>query len=163
MIPRAFRRAALDRLPSDRPRQMPVYRLHIAEYENRILSVALHDLLEVLEESAAPLHWSVFHLYGHGPDALDLEEASSVEHGLRLRHADLTTLREGFEQIYDGLFVGCASERNVPFAPDLSTNPPADCPLVLDVVDSTFWVVSTRSERDVAALCARFRSATSAS
>jgi hypothetical protein len=78
--------------------------------------------------------------------------------GVRLPSSDLRALADKSLQTIDGQFIGIPVDSRTPLHElvDLRTFVDSDAALVVKAVDSSFWVVITKSHSDVAAIRGRF-------
>ena len=139
-------------------------------HERNVLAFDLPELLDALGPRAAILDWIVTD-YDPNPgfegdeeiagfaDAVYAAQTSTPRTGVRLTGAELRALGEKVLQTIDGQFIGVSRDTaaSVSELVDLRTLPPSDAALVIKAVDSSFWIVITKSPDDVAAIRERFR------
>lgn len=138
--------------------------------ERNVLAFDLSEVLETLGPGAAGLDWIVTD-YDPNTGTDDDEEISAFANavyeaqigtprsGVRVTGAELRAIGDKVRQTIDGQFIGvspntAASEAELG---DLRTFPTSDAALVIKAVDSSFWIVITKSSDDIAAIHKRFR------
>lgn len=137
-----------------------MHRIKIVEYTpTGSLAFDLKDLLSTLAAWGSDLAWSVFFLRAAGEDIIRLERVSdSNPHGIALNWRELLILSDRITQTYDGVFVGCARGGALPrHRGDGEIEIPDSCELMLEAVDSTYWVVAATGPGAIKAIQARFR------
>jgi hypothetical protein len=76
---------------------------------------------------------------------------------MALNWRELLALGDRVTQTYDGIFVGCALGGTLPkHRGDGEIEIPDSCELVLEAVDSTYWVVAATEPGAIKAIQARF-------
>jgi hypothetical protein len=136
--------------------------------ERNVLAFDLTELLDALGPSATELDWIVtdYHPVTDEDEAVEAF-ADSVYHaqrgdprsGVRITGRELRELGNRSLQTIDGQFIGIPadSETDPVDVVDLGTFPSSDAALVVKAVDSSFWIVITKSDHDVNAIRERFR------
>jgi hypothetical protein len=135
--------------------------------ERNVLAFDLPELLDVLGDRVSALDWIVADYDSVTEDekvaafanAVYEAQSATPRGGVRLASSELRALADESRQTIDGQFIGIPPESTIaPYeAVDLRTFPVSDAALVIKAVDSSFWVVITKFERDVALIRARFR------
>jgi hypothetical protein len=135
--------------------------------ERNVLAFDLQELLDALGERALALDWIVT---DYDPvtedeevsafaDAVYKAQTAAPRTGVRLTSSELSALADKTLQTIDGQFIGIPPDTPTPAHEliDLRTFPTSDAALVIKAVDSSFWVVVTKSDGDVALIRERFR------
>ena len=135
--------------------------------ERSVLAFDLNDVLETLGPSASTLDWIVtdYDPVTEDEDVAALAEAvarAQVEvprQGIRLSSNELQDVAARTQQTIDGQFIGVRADTAASIADliDLRASLKSDAELVIKAVDSSFWIVVTKSPEDVEAIRARFR------
>ena len=135
--------------------------------ERGVLAFDLNDVLETLGPSASTLDWIVtdYDPVTEGEDVEGLSRAVAraqgevPRQGIRLPSNELHDVAARTQQTIDGQFIGVRADTAASIADliDLRTFPNSDAELVIKAVDSSFWIVVTKSPKDVEAIRARFR------
>lgn len=135
-----------------------MHRIKIVEYtQSGSLAFDLKDLLTTLADWGSGLGWSVFSLRAAGEDIVRLEAISDSPSGIVLSWRELLVLSGQVTQTYDGVFVGCVPGGTPPTQKrDREMEIPDACELVIEAVDSTYWVVAAAAPGAIQALQARF-------
>jgi hypothetical protein len=135
--------------------------------ERNVLAFDLSELLDTLGERAAALDWVVAdydpvtqdETVAAFADAVYEAQDATPRSGVRLSSSELRALAHKSIQTIDGQFIGIPPDSRTPLHKlvDLRTFADSDAALVIKAVDSSFWVVITKSDRDVALIRERFR------
>ncbi len=130
--------------------------------ERGILAFDLPELLDTLGDGASALDWIVADYQPVTEDATIADFADAVyeaqsatpRSGVRLSSSDLRALADESLQTIDGQFIGIPIDSRTPphELVDLRSFVDSDAALVVKAVDSSFWVVITKSRLDVAAI-----------
>jgi hypothetical protein len=118
--------------------------------------------LPLIEEQASYLVWSILWLWavgelGDGRSMVEFEDQIGTEpKGVTLSWAELVGLAARFDQVIDGVFVGCKSRDEIPGArsgPELY----GASEIVIEVVDSDFVAFFAKDSKVVDQVSARFK------
>ena len=145
-----------------------VWAVEIHDLDKRnVLAFDVSDVLDALGPRAAALDWIVT---DYDPNAEDEEVAAFAQavydaqtgtprSGIRVTSAELRALGESVLQTIDGQFIGVSrnTAASVPELVELQAFATSDAALVIKAVDSSLWVVITKSPDDIAAIRQRFR------
>lgn len=149
-----------------------VWAVEIHDLDERgCLAFDLPDLLEILGPHAAGLDWIVtdydpsFGTKGGDEevttfaDEVYAAQIGTPRSGVRITGAELRAMGDKVLQTIDGQFIGVPPETTASEAElvELHTFARSDAVLVIKAVDSSFWIVITKSPEDVAAIRKRFR------
>jgi hypothetical protein len=135
--------------------------------DRNVLAFDLPELLDALGARASTLDWVVA---DYDPVTEDSEvqafadsvydaQTESPRSGVRVTSAQLRAVSEKALQTVDGQFIGVPSDTESSIADivDLRRFPTTDATLLLKAVDSSFWIVISKSSDDIAAIRQRFR------
>lgn len=135
--------------------------------ERNVLAFDLVELFDALAPRAAALDWIVTD-YDPVTDEADVEafadtvfeaQTRSPRSGVRITGTELRALGDRARQTIDGQFIGIPpkSRSAIHELVDLRAFPSSDAELVLKAVDSSFWIVITKSAEDTAAIRRHFQ------
>lgn len=145
-----------------------VWALEIHDLDDRnVLALDLPGVLDALGNRAAALDWITtdYHPVTEEEtveafaDVVYEAQSETPRSGVRLPGRELRAIAEKSLQTIDGQFVGVPSDTTTPTHDlvDLRRYPDSDASLVIKAVDSSFWVVITKSQSDVQLIRERFR------
>lgn len=127
-----------------------------------ILSCELKDILPLIEEQRSRLVWSILELWAVGDlgddrNMVEFEDQIRTEpKGKTFSWAELVDLATRFDQVIDGVFVGCKSRDEIPEArtgPELF----GASEIVIEVNDSDFVSIFAKDSKVVDQVSARFK------
>lgn len=134
--------------------------IEISDSDDGLLTVELQDLLFALREEAKHLWWSILDLeatgdLGPGKNMLDLEnEIKTSPHGLQMQWDQIMSLAKSIFQIINGTFVGITPGNQFPHFVDSEIRALSE--IVIQMIDSSVWIVAARDENVVRSIEKRF-------
>jgi len=126
--------------------------------QKHFLDFDLREVLQAIEHFSGNYRWSVLWLSGAGENIQELEESvAAVPQGLVTDWNGLLLLSQRISQTYDGLFVATDPDSPEPtlIAGELEHTPAVA--LIVEAVDSSYWLVSARSPGALTSIRERFR------
>jgi hypothetical protein len=134
--------------------------------ERNVVAFDLPELLDTLRDRVSALDWIVADYDPVTEDATVADFAKRVydaqsaapRSGVRISSRELHALAEKSLQTIDGQFIGVPADATTPSHElvDLRTFKDSEAALVIKAVDSSFWVVITKDDRDIGAIRERF-------
>ena len=138
-----------------------MFRVEIRDLQSDGSLVDLKDILPMLPRKATYLLWSILDLeaiggLGPGGNILDLEEKIRRSPlGLQISWYELETLSKSIFQIINTTIVGVKSADKFPRL--IRTELESMSEVIIEMIDSTVWVISTVDQDFVSSIQQKFR------
>lgn len=144
------------------PTEISAVEIHDLD-ERNVLAFDLVELLDALGPSTSELDWIVTDYHPVTEEDEEIEafadavydaQTGNPRSGVRVTGRELRELGGRSLQTIDGQFIGIPrdSDRDPAQVVDLRTFPTSDARLVIKAVDSSFWIVITKSDKDISAI-----------
>lgn len=117
------------------------------------LSIELKDLISLFEDMS-PLYWSILYFEGSGMldgiTMLDFEkEVNSSANGFHIDFTDLQNLAKNIHEITELVLIANRDKkRDKRYRDDYEMY--LNCDFTMELVDSSYWLIHTRGEGDLA-------------
>jgi len=138
-----------------------MFRVEIRDLQSDGSLVDLKDILPALPRKATYLLWSILDLeaigdLGPGRNILDLEETiKNSPFGLQISWHELGTLSKSVFQIMNTTIVGVTSTDK--FTRFIRSEIESLSEVIIEMIDSTVWVISTADQEFVRSIQEKFR------